>query len=193
MKKFVVMALAAGLLFNSCTQQKSIENPLLTEWNTPFGIPPFESVKLENYMPAYLQAMEQHKAEVDAIVNNTEAPTFENTIVAYDNAGALLDKITPVFSSLNSVDANPEILALAKELSPLTSKHYNDISLNGGLFLRVKAVYDKRDSLGLNEEQMRLLTEMYKGFVRNGAELSEEKKEELKKINSHMSELQLSC
>ncbi len=186
------MALAAGLLFNSCTQQKSIENPLLTEWNTPFGIPPFESVKLENYMPAYLQAMEQHKAEVDAIVNNTEAPTFENTIVAYDNAGALLDKITPVFSSLNSVDANPEILALAKELSPLTSKHYNDISLNGGLFLRVKAVYDKRDSLGLNEEQMRLLTEMYKGFVRNGAELSEEKKEELKKINSEISELQLS-
>lgn len=186
------MALAAGLILNSCTQQKSTENPLLAEWNTPYGIPPFESVKLEHYMPAYLQAMEQHKAEVDAIINNTESPTFENTIVAYDNAGALLDKITPVFSSLNSVDANPEVLALAKELSPLTSKHYNDISLNGGLFLRIKAVHDKKDSLGLNEEQMRLLTEMYKGFVRNGAELSEEKKEELKKINSEISELQLS-
>lgn len=185
------MVLAAGVLVTSCTQKKADVNPLLADWNTSFGIPPFEEVKLEHYMPAYLKAMEVHKAEIDAIVNNTEAPTFENTIVAYDNAGALLDKITPVFSSLNSVNANADVLALAKELSPLTSKHFNEISLNGGLFLRIKTVHDMKDSLNLDAEQMRLLTEMYKGFVRNGAELSEEKKEELKKINAEISSLQL--
>jgi len=124
-------------------------------------------------------------------VSNLDAPSFDNTIVAYDNAGALLNKISPVFSSLNSVNASPEVLALAKELSPLTSKHYNEISLNGGLFLRVKAVHDMKDSLNLDEEQMRLLTEMYKGFVRSGAELAEDKKEELKKINAEISALQL--
>ena len=191
MKKLIYMALAAGVLFTSCTEKKADVNPLLAEWNTPFGIPPFEEIKLEHYMPAYLQAMEVHRSEIDAIVNNTEAPDFDNTIVAYDNAGALLSKISPVFSSLNSVNANPEVLALAKELSPLTSKHFNEISLNGGLFLRVKAVHDMKDSLNLNEEQMRLLTEMYKGFVRSGAELEEDKKEELKKINAEISALQL--
>ncbi len=185
------MVLAAGVIVTSCTQNKTGENPLLADWTTPYGIPPFEDVKLEHYMPAYLKAMEMHKAEIDAIVNNTEAPTFENTIVAYDNSGAMLDKISPVFSSLNSVNASPEVLSLAKELSPLTSKHFNEISLNGGLFLRIKAVYDMKDSLNLDAEQMRLLTEMYKGFVRNGAELSDEKKEELKKINAEISSLQL--
>ena len=185
------MALAAGVLFTSCTGKKADVNPLLAEWNTPFGIPPFEQIKLDHYMPAYLQAMDVHRAEIEAIVNNQEAPTFDNTIVAYDNAGALLSKISPIFSSLNSVNASPEVLALAKELSPLTSKHYNEISLNGGLFLRVKAVYDAKDSLNLDEEQMRLLTEMYKGFVRSGAELAEDKKEELKKINAEISALQL--
>ncbi|OFX77592.1 MAG: peptidase M3 [Bacteroidetes bacterium GWE2_39_28] len=191
MKKFFYMALAAGVLFTSCTGKKADVNPLLAEWNTPFGIPPFEQIKLDHYMPAYLQAMDVHRAEIEAIVNNQEAPTFDNTIVAYDNAGALLSKISPIFSSLNSVNASPEVLALAKELSPLTSKHYNEISLNGGLFLRVKAVYDAKDSLNLDEEQMRLLTEMYKGFVRSGAELAEDKKEELKKINAEISALQL--
>lgn len=185
------MVLAAGVIVTSCTQNKTGENPLLADWTTPYGIPPFEDVKLEHYMPAYLKAMEMHKAEIDAIVNNTEAPTFENTIVAYDNSGAMLDKISPVFSSLNSVNASPEVLSLAKELSPLTSKHFNEISLNGGLFHRIKAVYDMKDSLNLDAEQMRLLTEMYKGFVRNGAELSDEKKEELKKINAEISSLQL--
>jgi peptidyl-dipeptidase Dcp len=191
MKKLFIMALVAGIVLGSCSKKESIENPLLTEWNTPFGIPPFESINIEHYMPAYLEAMAQHKAEIDALVNNTEEPTFENTILVYDNAGALLNKISPVFSSLNSVNASPEVLALAKELSPITSKHYNEISLNTGLFLRVKAVYEKKDSLNLDADQLRLLTEMYKGFVRNGAELDETKKEELKKINAEISSLQL--
>ncbi len=191
MKKLLIILFAAGLFTLSCEQKDSNMNPLLSEWNAPFGIPPFEDVKLEHYMPAYLKAMEVHKAEIDSIVNNPETPTFENTIVAYDNSGALLDKITPVFSSLNSVNSNQEVMALAKELSPLTSRHYNDISLNDKLFVRIKSVYLKKDSLNLSEEQMRLLTEMYKGFERSGANLPEEKKQELKKINEEISNLHL--
>lgn len=182
--------IAAGALVTSCGQ-KGNENPLLAEWDTPFGIPPFEKIKIEHYMPAFVEAMAQHKAEIDSIVNNTEEPTFENTIVAYDNAGALLDKISPVFSNLSGTDSNPEVIALEKELSPLRSKHFNEISLNQGLFNRVKAVYAKKDSLGLDAEQMRLLEEMYKGFVRSGADLPEEQKAELKKINEEISALQL--
>lgn len=182
--------IAAGALVTSCGQ-KGTENPLLAEWDTPFGIPPFEKIKIEHYMPAFVEAMAQHKAEIDSIVNNTEEPTFENTIVAYDNAGALLDKISPVFSNLSGTDSNPEVIALEKELSPLRSKHFNEISLNQGLFNRVKAVYAKKDSLGLDAEQLRLLEEMYKGFVRSGADLPEEQKAELKKINEEISALQL--
>lgn len=182
--------IAAGALVTSCGQ-KGTENLLLAEWDTPFGIPPFEKIKIEHYMPAFVEAMAQHKAEIDSIVNNTEEPTFENTIVAYDNAGALLDKISPVFSNLSGTDSNPEVIALEKELSPLRSKHFNEISLNQGLFNRVKAVYAKKDSLGLDAEQLRLLEEMYKGFVRSGADLPEEQKAELKKINEEISALQL--
>lgn len=191
MKKLLFAMIAAGAIFTSCSQQKTAENPLLAEWDTPFGIPPFENIKIEHFMPAYLEAMAQHKAEIDSIVNNKNLPNFENTIVAYDNAGALLDKISPVFSNINGTASNPEVISLAKELSPLTSKHFNEISLNPLLFDRVKTVFEKRDSLGLDSEQMRLLTEMYKGFVRSGANLSEEKKTELKKINEEISALQL--
>ncbi len=191
MKKFLFAMIAAGAIFTSCGQKTESGNPLLEDWNTPFGIPPFEKIKIEHFMPAFVEAMTQHKAEIDSIINNTEEPTFENTIVAYDNAGALLDKISPVFSHISGTDSNNEVLALEKELSPIRSKHYNEISLNQGLFERVKAVYLKKDSLGLNPEQMRLLDEMYKGFVRSGADLPEDKKTELKKINEEISALQL--
>jgi peptidyl-dipeptidase Dcp len=191
MKKLLMIMLAAFAVLASCKQQKAVVNPLLAEWNTPFGIPPFEQVKIEHFMPAYVEAMTQHNAEIESIVNNTEEPSFENTIVAYDNSGEQLDKISPVFSSLSGIDSNPEVIALAKELSPLTSKHFNEINLNPGLFKKVKAVYEKRDSLGLDAEQMRLLTETYKGFERGGANLPDDKKEELKKINAEISDLQL--
>ena len=191
MKKLLFAVIAAGAIITSCSQQKSAENPLLAKWDTPYEIPPFEKIKIEHFMPAYVEAMAQHKAEIDSIVNNTEAPTFDNTIVAYDNSGELLDKISPVFSNISGTASTPEVIALAKELSPLTSKHFNEISLNPLLFQRVKAVYEKRNSLGLDAEQMRLLTEMYKGFVRSGADLPEDKKNELKTINEEISALQL--
>ncbi len=190
MKKQLISLLVAGVCAVSCNNANT-ENPLLAEWNTPFGIPPFEQVQPEHYMPAFMEAMAAEKAEIDAIVNNPEAPTFENTIVAYDNSGALLSKVYAVFSSANGVNSNEQLRNIAKELSPLTSAHSSEISLNEGLFQRIKTVYEQRDSLNLRPDQMRLLTEMYKGFERSGANLPADKKEELKKVNAEISAQQL--
>lgn len=191
MKKLILIMAAFGAIMTSCGEKKQVDNPLLAEWDTPFQIPPFESIKTEHFMPAYVEAMAQHKAEIDSIVNNPEAPTFENTIVAYDNSGELLNRVSSVFGSVSGVASSPEVLTLAKELSPLTSKHSSEIELNEGLFKRIKAVYEKRDSLKLDAEQMRLLTETYKDFVRSGADLPADKKEELKKIDEEISALHL--
>ena len=176
---------------NSFSQSKDLSNPLLQKWSAQYDIPPFENVKPEHYIPAYKYAMEEHNREIKAITDNKKTPTFDNTILAYDNSGKLLSKISAVFGSVSGVGSNPEILSIAKELSPLTSKHFNEISLNETLFKRVKQVYDNRENLKLNKAQMRLLTEMYKRFERNGANLPDNKKEELKKLNSRIAELQL--
>jgi peptidyl-dipeptidase Dcp len=186
MKK-LILPLLAVLMMTACTET----NPLLSDWNTPFEIPPFEQVRPEHYLPAYIKAMEVHSAEIDAITSNPEPATFENTIVAYDEAGELLSRVSAVFGSASGVKSNDEIIAIAKELSPLTSAHSNEIRLNESLFARIKEVYDNRDSLGLDSDQMRLLTETYKSFARNGAELPADKKEELKKINTELAANQL--
>ncbi len=190
MKKQLLSLLVAGVCAVSCNQSDS-ENPLLAEWNTPFEIPPFEQVKPEHYMPAFIEAMAQEKAEIEAIVNNPAEPDFENTIVALDKSGKLLSRVSSVFGSDNGVNSNEQLRAIAKELSPLTSAHNSEISLNQGLFERVKAVYEKRDSLNLRPDQMRLLTETYKSFERNGANLPADKKEELKAVNAEIAAMQL--
>ena len=174
----------------SCSQPQA-ENPLLVEWDTPYGIPPFEQVQPEHYIPAYKVAMAAELAEIDAIVNNTEEPTFENTIEAYTNTGELLGNVSAVFSSATGVKSSPELQAIAKELSPLQSAHRSAISLNDKLFQRIKAVYEKRHEMNLNPQQLRAVEETFKGFERGGANLPAEKKEELKKINAELSALQL--
>ena len=175
----------------SCKTEVVRENPLLADWNTPFGIPPFEQVELGDYMPAYEEAIAQHNAEIDAILNNPAEPDFENTIAAYDKCGALLRKISSVFGSLTGVNSNDEVRALSTEITKMTSAHSNEVSLNPKLFERIKAVYDKKESLNLNEEQMRLLTKMYDGLVRSGAALPDDKKAQLKTINEKLSAQQL--
>lgn len=190
MKKLLfTIPLLAVVMITACNKTES--NPLLTQWDTPYQIPPFEQVKPEHFMPAFIKAMEVHSAEIDAIVNNSEEPTFENTIIALQEAGELLSNVQAVFGSVSGVNSNDEIIAIAKELSPLTSKHSNEIRLNDALFERVKSVYDKREELGLDADQMRLLTETYDGYVRGGSLLPADKKEELKKLNSDISALQL--
>lgn len=188
MKRFITATAIAttALMITSCDK-----NPLLEEWNTPFGIAPFSEIKAEHYKPAILKSIEEHNKEIDAIVNNHEAPTFENTIVALDNSGEMFERIYAVFANGASINATPEIMALETELSPVISNHLNDIAMNDKLFARIRTLYESRDSLGLEPDQMRLLTETYKSYERSGATLPEDKKAELKKINSRISELQL--
>ena len=164
---------------------------LLTEFTTPFGVPPFDKIELEDYMPAFKEAIAQQQKEVDDIVGQTAAPDFENTIVALDQSGSLLRKVNAVFSGLNSANTNDEMQALSRDLSPLLSKNSDDIRLNKDLFARVKTVYDNRESLNLNKEQKKLLEETYKSFVRGGANLDAEQQARLRELNSEISMLQL--
>ncbi|MCK8480066.1 M3 family metallopeptidase [Psychroserpens algicola] len=164
---------------------------LNSKFNTPFHTAPFSKIKNEDYLPAFLKAIEHARAEIDAITSNTEAPSFENTIEALDFSGEELDRISSIFFNLNSAETNDEIQKIAQEVSPLLSEFSNDITLNEDLFKRVKAVYDTRASLELTVEQKTLLDKKYKGFSRNGANLSEEKKARLREIDKQLSQLKL--
>ena len=166
-------------------------NPLLDQPNTPYGVPAFDQIKLEHYMPAFEAAIAEQKAEVEAIVNNPDEPTFENTIVALDRTGLLLERVAGVFFNVLEADGNDEMNAIAEQVSPMMSELSDGIILNDALFQRVKFVYDQREQLGLNPEQMRLVTETYKSFADNGANLPEDKKERLKQINQELGLLSL--
>ena len=167
------------------------DNPLLVEQNTPFGVPAFDQVKIEHYLPAFEKAIAENEAEIAAIANNPEAPTFANTIEALDRSGELLNKVIGVFFNVIEADGNDEMNAIAEEISPKLSALSDGIILNDALFQRVKAVYDERETLGLNDEQMRLLTETFKSFANNGANLPEDKKARLKEINQELGLLSL--
>ena len=191
-KKILTLSCAALLLGAACSNKdKMKENPFLTEWNTPYQVPPFDKIKTDHYIPAFEEGMKQQMAEIDAIVNNTEAPTFANTIEALEYSGALLDKVSAVFFNLSECENNDEMEKIATEITPKLSKHGDDISLNAKLFERIKAVYDQKDSLGLNGEQMRLLEETYKGFVRGGANVPAELQTRFREINEQLSLLSL--
>jgi len=165
------------------------DNPFFAEFDTPFGVPPFDLIKIEHYMPAIEEGMKQEKAEIEAILTNPDPPTFENTIVAYTRTGSFLNKVTPILYGLNSANTTPEIQALVKELSPIMSAHNDEIRLDPRLFARIKAVYEQKDDLSLESDQLYLLENLYNGFVRNGANLEGEAKEELKEINKQLSSL----
>ena len=186
MKKIILVNFVLSTIM-ACTNQ----NPLLTEQNTPYGVPAFDKVKIEHYMPAFEKAIAENKAEIGAIVNNPEAPTFANTIEALDRSGELLDKVVGVFFNVLEADGNDEMNKIAEEVTPLLSALSDGIILNDALFQRVKAVYEQREELGLNDEQMRLLTETFKSFANNGANLPEDKKERLKAINQELGLLSL--
>lgn len=184
----------ASLLVGCNNETKNVKNtdsnnPLLTTYETNFGVPPFDLIKDEHFRPAFTEALEQHKAEIDSILSLADPATFQNTIVALENSGQLLTNVSRVFSNLNSANTNDAIQALDKELAPVLSAHRDEVNLNADLFERVKAVYDNRDSQGLDAEDEKLLEETYKRFVRSGANLSEEDKEKLKEINSNISSL----
>ena len=191
------MAAGLAVVLGACSSSKKSDvaettpNPFFTEYTTPFGVPPFDKIEVAHYKPAFLKGMEEHKKEIDTIVNNTEEPTFENTIVALDQSGELLNKVLYAFSGQSSVNTTDEIQELEQELYPLFSAHSDDISLNPALFARVKAVYDNQASLGLDKEQKKLLEETYKGFVRGGANLDADNQAKLRELNEKISVLEL--
>ena len=167
------------------------ENPFFTEWDTPFGAPPFDQIDDEHFLPAYEEAIRQHREEIDAIINNPEEPTFENTIVAYDEAGGMFRRISPVFGGLRGAETNDRLQEIAREVTPMLSAHSNAISMDQELFARIQAVYEQRDELGLDREQMRVVETYYRDFERNGAALPEAEREELKKLRERMSMISL--
>jgi peptidyl-dipeptidase Dcp len=188
--KLIYLAMIPMIFMASCAAPEE-ENPFFSDFNTPFGVPPFDEITNAHFVPAIEEGMMQHQAEIDAIVDNPEAPTFENTILALEYSGGMLNRVLPVFSNFNSSLTSSELQDIAQEMAPKLSAHSDNISLNPDLFIRVQAVYEQKDQLELNDEQMRLLTETHKGFVRSGAGLPEDKQERLREINQQLSTLTL--
>jgi len=188
-KTLFIMTIAAAMIVGCC--KKESQNPFFQTWNTPYGIPPFEQIKYEHYLPAFEEGMNQQKAEIDAICNAQEEPTFENTCEALEYSGDLLYKVSMVFYNLEGACNSPEMEEIAEAVAPLLSKHSDDISLNKDLFERIKTLYDKRDELNLDPVEMRLLEEQYKGFVRGGALIPEEQQSRFREINEKLALLSL--
>ena len=172
MTKKLIIAGAALALISSCT----MKNPLLTESAAPFGAPEFDKIRNEHYLPAFEAAIAEAKAEIDAIVANPDEPTFENTIEAMEYSGGTLNDVASIFYNLMEANTNDELQQIAEAISPMMTEYSMYVSLNPALFERVKAVYEKKDELGLAKDQMTLLEDSYKGFVRGGANLSDEDK-----------------
>ncbi len=197
--KIEKLLIIAGIwaLSAACTDQKKGEmkeytdNPFFSEYQTPFQTPPFNLIKAKDYMPGFIEGIRLAEEEVNQIANNPDAPTFENTIVAMEQTGKLLDKVSGVFFNLLSAETNDSLQAISRKVSPMLSEYRDNIRLNEQLFQRIKTIYSQRESLDLNPESAMLLEKYYKRFVRSGAGLPEDQKQELRKINSDLSLLTL--
>ena len=190
-----IYILMATLLFGavSCADKSKTEteNPFFSEYKTPFGIPPFEQIKVEHYIPAFEKGMEEQAKEIEAIVNQTDEPTFDNTIVKYNFSGELLSRVSSVFSNLSGAINNENYQAIAREIKPRLTAHRDNILLNSKLFSRIKFLYDNRLQNNYNDEQLRVIEKYYNDFVRNGANLNAEEQEQLRELNKQMSTLRL--
>lgn len=194
MKLYQILIMSLFIAVTACDQKDTKQdemsnNPLLQEWNTPFGVPPFDKIKDADYLPAFRYAMKEHNEEIDAIVNNQDVMTFENTIEALELSGSDLDKVSNVFYSVESANTNDALKEVAKTVAPELSAHYDNIMLNQALFERIKAFKEESENLDLSPEQKMLLSETYKGFVRSGANVEGAEKDRLKEINSKLAVL----
>ncbi len=191
MKRILIMAASTAMLLSGF-EGKSQDNPFFSEFKTPFQVPDFQKIKIEHYLPAYQEAIKQHDAQIAAIASSKEKPSFENTIVALDNCGEMLNRVGSTFGNVMGTDGDKAMRDLAKQITPLTSKHYDDINFNEGLFKRVEAVYNNKKAVSkLTTEQKMLLENTYKGFKRAGAGLSADKIARLRQINGELSMLSL--
>ncbi len=193
---YVLMVLILVIMISSCKQNTKqndglAENPLLQEWDTPYGVPPFDKIKDEDYEPAFEAAMKEQNENIAKIIDNQDAPTFENTIVALDFSGMLLARVGGVFFNMLSSNTSDSLQAIAQRISPELSKHGDEIAMNAKLFEKIKAVYLQKDQLGLNEEQSMLLELTYKSFISGGANLNDADKKRMMEINQRLSTLSL--
>ena len=189
MKVKIMILIAVSLLLSACS--KDNKNPLLEEWNTPFGTPPFDEIKNEHYLPAFNEAIIRHNEEIKKIINLSEEPSFSNTIVPLEYSGELLSKVNNVFNSMRGSMNSDELKAISQKVVPLLSKHNDDLNLNASLFKKVKIVYKLKGEQNLNTEQKTLLENYYKDFVRGGADLNNQDKVKLRKLNEELSLLSL--
>ncbi|MBR3291309.1 MAG: M3 family metallopeptidase [Bacteroidales bacterium] len=188
MKKLILIAALVMAVWSPADAQ----NPFLQKrYKTPYEIPPFEVFTIDNYREGMLKGMEAEKAEIQAIVDNPEEPSFENVIAALDRSGKLLGKVRSVWGTLNSSNSTPELQAFAREMNPITAAHSNEMRMNKKLFEKVKYVYDHQEKYNLDKEQKRLLQKVYDGYVNGGALLDDAKRAEIAKINLELSDLQL--
>jgi len=192
MKKLAYSLMLIVLLSISCTPKKNnMENPLLTEFSTPFGVPPFENILPEHYLPAFKEGMKDQKLIIQKIVDNTDKPSFENTIEAFENSSALLDQIGNVFYNITEAETNDELNEISKELAPIMSEHIDDIKLNEKLFSKIKIVAEQKETMNLTTEQLTLLDQTYQNFIRGGANLEDKDKDRFRAINKELSLLYL--
>ncbi len=185
----VVLFIMLGILLTNCTKQE--DNPFFKPYNTPFETPAFDKIKEEHYLPAFRAGIDRQKKAIEAIVNNPEEPTFANTVEALENSDTLLTRVSNVFFNMTSANTNDRLQAISKEITPLLTAHNDEILMNDKLYKRIKAVYNKKESLNLSHIQQRLLEKYYKDFVRGGADLKAKDKEKLKAINKELSLLTL--
>jgi peptidyl-dipeptidase Dcp len=191
MRKIIVRLMTISLLNSLFFSSFATDNPLLKPFKTPYGVPPFEQIKVSDFKPAFDEGMRQQKEEIDKLVKQKDLPTFENTIVAYEKTGSLLEQVNSIFDNLNSANTSEEMQKLAKEMAPVLSKHYDDILMNGQLFDRIYKVFMGRGKIELTPEQSMLLEKTYKHFVRAGALLNDSKKARLRELNEQLSVLSL--
>ena len=188
MIKKTLTLLAVSCMMYSCAT-KTESNPFFTEFQTEYGVPSFDKIKLEHYEPAFLKGIEEQNQNIEAIVESPEVATFENTIVALDNSAPVLDRVSAIFFNMTDAETTDALTELSMKMAPVLSEHEDNISLNEKLFKRVNDVYLQKDSLNLTTEQSRLLDKTYKRFVRSGANLSAEKQARLREINKELSTL----
>ena len=186
MKRIFAIAMVL-IAMTACTSKRT--NPFFAEWNTPFGIPPFEQIQEADYLPALQEGIKQHDAEIAAIIANPEAPTFDNVIAAYDQSGQLLSKVVGVLFNLAETDNTPTLEKIVEEATTLVSQHSNDITFNKDLFAKVEAVNNQKASLGLTREQEMVLDKIYRSFADNGIALDEAGQARMKEINNELSTL----
>ena len=194
MKRLIVLSTMMFIMTagNSCKETPAESgNPLLAEWDTPMGVPPFDRISPEHYSEAFEETMRMHNEQIEAITASDEQPTFDNTILALDRAGRELSEISLIFTMVTAADTNEQMQRIEAEIMPELSAHYNDILLNDALFARIEDVYSRRATLGLDELQMRLLEKTRRDFVRAGALLDTADKARLKEIDSELAALSI--